>query len=279
MISPLPRRILRPLPMRWRTCTSSSWRELRRWISCWDVNDVTITMTLVVSCANNPQSSLRRWRIPTCIFLERSRSMLARLRSRVIILSLSAILLSYLYWMKERWRFINRWKGLRSESFNLVVLILLYTSWHCRVLEPSQEEDIWTGSSVFVFTLRVCGQDEGSCHSIKYRDARCVGSQVHWLEEDWLQSPYAYAGSKEEIPKDIPHALGKPVLLLTYGDANLCHDLLSGVWDWEGGYWYWPLAFYILSTRHHLTLTGTNRTLLKLQLTMLRALLLLEGLP
>jgi hypothetical protein len=62
--------------------------------------------------------------------------------------------------------------------------------------------------------------------AIRYRTEMPDVLDLKFVEEDWSQSPYA--GSKEDIPKDMPRALGKPVLLLTYGDANLCHDLLSG---------------------------------------------------
>jgi len=62
--------------------------------------------------------------------------------------------------------------------------------------------------------------------AIRYRTEMPDVSDLKFVEEDWSRSPYA--GSKEDIPKDMPRALGKPVLLLTYGDANLCHDLLSG---------------------------------------------------
>lgn len=62
--------------------------------------------------------------------------------------------------------------------------------------------------------------------AIRYRTEMPDVSDLKFVEEDWSQSPYA--GSKEDIPQNIPRALGKSVILLTYGDANLCHDLLSG---------------------------------------------------
>ena len=51
-------------------------------------------------------------------------------------------------------------------------------------------------------------------------------SDLQFEEHDWSQSPYA--GTTEETPENLPRALGKPVLLVTYADANLCHDMLSG---------------------------------------------------
>ncbi len=43
---------------------------------------------------------------------------------------------------------------------------------------------------------------------------------------DWEHT--VYAGAKEEIPEDAPKALGKPVLMTSFFDANLYHDLISG---------------------------------------------------
>jgi hypothetical protein len=37
-----------------------------------------------------------------------------------------------------------------------------------------------------------------------------------------------YGNCKEEIPEDIPEALGKEVILTTYVDANLYHDMITG---------------------------------------------------
>ena len=52
-----------------------------------------------------------------------------------------------------------------------------------------------------------------------------VSDQV-FLDYDWSNSPYA--GAREELPKNLPTARGKPVLMTSFVDANLCHDLLSG---------------------------------------------------
>ena len=43
---------------------------------------------------------------------------------------------------------------------------------------------------------------------------------------DWAHT--CYGGAKEQIPKDIPRALGVRVLLTAFVDANLLHDLISG---------------------------------------------------
>ena len=42
----------------------------------------------------------------------------------------------------------------------------------------------------------------------------------------WLHT--VYGNVHEIIPKDIPEALGKEVMSVTYVDANLLHDLLTG---------------------------------------------------
>ena len=43
---------------------------------------------------------------------------------------------------------------------------------------------------------------------------------------DWSNS--VYGKCEEIIPKDIPPPLGKPVTTVTYVDANLMHDVLTG---------------------------------------------------
>ena len=37
-----------------------------------------------------------------------------------------------------------------------------------------------------------------------------------------------YGSVKEELPKDMPEPLGKHVTLVSYVDANLYHDILTG---------------------------------------------------
>jgi hypothetical protein len=43
---------------------------------------------------------------------------------------------------------------------------------------------------------------------------------------DWARS--VYGNVKEELPKDAPKPLGKEVVITTYVDANLMHDLITG---------------------------------------------------
>ena len=45
-------------------------------------------------------------------------------------------------------------------------------------------------------------------------------------EFDWEYT--CYHGAKELLPTDAPKPLGKRVVLTTYVDANLYHDLISG---------------------------------------------------
>ena len=45
-------------------------------------------------------------------------------------------------------------------------------------------------------------------------------------EFSWCQT--VYGNVKEEVPRDIPEPLGKPVTLVSYVDANLYHDMLTG---------------------------------------------------
>ena len=43
---------------------------------------------------------------------------------------------------------------------------------------------------------------------------------------DWEHS--IYGNVKEDLPKNSPDALGKPIILTHYVDANLYHDDLTG---------------------------------------------------
>jgi len=45
-------------------------------------------------------------------------------------------------------------------------------------------------------------------------------------DHDWSNTPYA--GSTEELPGNIPPPRGKSVRIITYADANLCHNVLNG---------------------------------------------------
>jgi hypothetical protein len=47
-----------------------------------------------------------------------------------------------------------------------------------------------------------------------------------FIKQDWSNS--AYAGTREEYPKNLPPARGRQVLMTTFVDANLMHDVLSG---------------------------------------------------
>jgi hypothetical protein len=51
-------------------------------------------------------------------------------------------------------------------------------------------------------------------------------SDIPRTEHDWEFS--VYSGAKEEILKDAPEPLGKPVVTTTYVDANLYHCMLTG---------------------------------------------------
>ena len=61
---------------------------------------------------------------------------------------------------------------------------------------------------------------------IRVRTEQPDFSGIPSYEYDWSSSVY---GEVEElIPKDIPKPLGKSVILTTYADANLYHDLITG---------------------------------------------------
>ena len=62
--------------------------------------------------------------------------------------------------------------------------------------------------------------------TIRYRTDMPNLSDMEFEEYDWSRT--VYAGSTEEYPSNLPAARGKPVQLLTYKDANLYHDMLSG---------------------------------------------------
>ena len=65
--------------------------------------------------------------------------------------------------------------------------------------------------------------DQGT---IRYRTEMPDLSDMEFEEYDWSRTPYA--GAKEEYPSNLPAARGKPVQQITYVDANLYHDMLSG---------------------------------------------------
>ena len=47
-------------------------------------------------------------------------------------------------------------------------------------------------------------------------------------KDNYEWSNTVYGNPKEQIPKDLPQPLGKPVMTTTYVNANLMHDILSG---------------------------------------------------
>jgi hypothetical protein len=74
---------------------------------------------------------------------------------------------------------------------------------------------------------RICGYLSKMKHSaIRIRTDEPDYSDIPLIEYDWEFS--VYAGAKEELPKDAPEPLGKPVVTTTYVDANLYHCMLTG---------------------------------------------------
>ena len=51
-------------------------------------------------------------------------------------------------------------------------------------------------------------------------------SQFPDIEYDWLYT--VYGGAQEQIPHDAPEPLAKEVITITYEDANLYHDMITG---------------------------------------------------
>ena len=78
----------------------------------------------------------------------------------------------------------------------------------------------WTSQA----NLWVCFQDETSGHLHLHWWARLF--RYSRTEYYWEFS--VYGGAKEEIPKDAPVPLGKPVITTTYIDTNLYHCMLTG---------------------------------------------------
>jgi hypothetical protein len=74
---------------------------------------------------------------------------------------------------------------------------------------------------------RICGYLSKMKHGyIRIRTEEPDYSDMPEAQYDWSRSVYGRV--KEEIPKDIPNPLGKPVVMTSYVDANLYHDMLSG---------------------------------------------------
>jgi hypothetical protein len=51
-------------------------------------------------------------------------------------------------------------------------------------------------------------------------------SELPNQEFDWCHTVYGKV--KEFVPRDMPKALGKAVTIVTYTDANLYHDMITG---------------------------------------------------
>jgi len=62
--------------------------------------------------------------------------------------------------------------------------------------------------------------------TIRYRTDMPDLSDLEIQEYDWSRT--VYAGSNEQYPENLPIARGNPVQQLSYVDANLYHDMLSG---------------------------------------------------
>ena len=63
-------------------------------------------------------------------------------------------------------------------------------------------------------------------YALRFRTAEPNYMQLPDLEFDWTR---IYGGVVEEIPKDAPEPLGKSVTTTTFLDANLLHDLITGI--------------------------------------------------
>ena len=74
---------------------------------------------------------------------------------------------------------------------------------------------------------RICGYlSKYKSGFIRIRTEEPDYSSLPKHKYDWART--CYAGAKEEIPRDAPTPKGKRVVLTTYKDANLYHDLASG---------------------------------------------------
>jgi hypothetical protein len=74
---------------------------------------------------------------------------------------------------------------------------------------------------------RICGYLSKLKHSvIRIRTEEPDYSNVPRNEYDWEFS--VCGGATEELPKDTPEPLGKPVVTTTYVDANMCHCMMTG---------------------------------------------------
>ena len=62
--------------------------------------------------------------------------------------------------------------------------------------------------------------------TIRVRTSQPDFSDLPDQDFDWASS--VYGNVEETIPSDAPEPLGKPVLMTTYVDANLFHDMITG---------------------------------------------------
>jgi hypothetical protein len=74
---------------------------------------------------------------------------------------------------------------------------------------------------------RICGYLSKMKHGyLRIRTDEPDYSDMPPMEYDWARSVYGQV--EEVIPKDIPTPRGKPVVMTSYVDANLYHDMLTG---------------------------------------------------
>ena len=74
---------------------------------------------------------------------------------------------------------------------------------------------------------RICGYLAKMKHGfIRFRTERPDYTSLTHREFDWART--VYGNVREELPKDSPEPLGKPVVLTSYVDANLHHDMVTG---------------------------------------------------
>ena len=62
--------------------------------------------------------------------------------------------------------------------------------------------------------------------AIRVHTEKPVFSKLPIQNFDWAET--VYGNVQEEVPNDIPTPLGKPVIVGTYVDSILYHDMLTG---------------------------------------------------
>jgi hypothetical protein len=63
-------------------------------------------------------------------------------------------------------------------------------------------------------------------YAIRYRTKSPDYSNLPNYEYDWARS--IYGNVQEKVPDDIPKPLGKSIIITTFMDANLYHDMITG---------------------------------------------------